>query len=99
MATYILIAAARLPLPASLGWLSEGQESVLRIGGPLLAVVWAGVVTSSRLSLGHHTVAQVLGGIAFGTSFAVGAFTAWRTYGLEVYGAQAETVIWSWTSR
>lgn len=93
MATYILLASAGLPLPRALGSISDKQEQILRVGGPALAAIWAVVVTASRVSLGHHTLPQILGGIAFGSTFAVGCYYAYVN-GLDgpvgVVGARVE---------
>lgn len=90
MATYIILACARLPLPASLSWLSTEEESLARRIGPAVAVGWASLVTASRLYLGHHTVPQVLAGIGFGVLFGLGCFSLWTVYGLDGYGTLLE---------
>lgn len=100
MATYIVLAAARLPLPTSLSWLSQEDERSVRQIGPAVAVGWATLVTASRLYLGHHTLPQVLGGVVFGVLFGMGCFTLWTACGLDAYGAmlEQEAVAW-WISR
>lgn len=90
MATYIILACSRLPLPASLSWLSADEEGLVRQIGPVAAVGWAGLVTASRLYLGHHTVPQVAAGIGFGVMFGLGCFSLWTVYGLDGYGALLE---------
>lgn len=77
MATYIVMATIRLHLPASLGWMTEVQERSMRIAGSGIAVMWAVLVTGSRLYLGWHTLHQILAGVAFGVVFAIASFMAY----------------------
>lgn len=93
MATYIMMAAARLHLPPSLEWLTEEQERMLRSVGPLLAIGWAGLVTGSRLHLGRHTLPQILAGITFGGLFAVGCFMAYICGLDEVVAGVGEALV------
>lgn len=96
MAAYIVLAAARLPLPPALRWLSEEEERSVRQIGPVVAVGWASLVTASRLYLGHHTLPQVLGGIVFGVLFGLGCFALWTEYGLGAYATQLEQEAIAW---
>lgn len=89
MAVYIVLAAARLPLPAPLEWLTGEQELTLRRLGPVLAVIWAVIVAGSRVHLGVHTLPQILAGFVFGGLFAICGFMAY-IYGLDKVGMQLE---------
>ena len=77
MATYIVMATIHLHLPASLGWLTKAQERRIRIAGSGIAIMWAVLVTGSRLYLGRHTLRQILAGVAFGVVFAIASFMAY----------------------
>jgi len=55
----------------------------------LVAIPWAFMVPGSRIWLGHHTIAQVVVGCAFGFTFACIWFSLW-THGLSALGKIVE---------
>ena len=82
--TYITMACAWLPLHYSLP-----ESSLLRPLMTLVAVPWAFIVPGSRMWLGHHTIAQVVVGCAYGFAFACMWFLLW-THGLSALGEIVE---------
>lgn len=102
MTTYIvLVCVGRVPLPRTLqdeGSFSTEDDANIRRVGTVLSVGWAGLVMGSRVYLGHHTIAQVVGGVCFGSVFAAGCF--WVYYGgggVDVIGGMGEELFTRWT--
>lgn len=81
---YITMACAWLPLHQSLP-----ASALLRPLMTLIAVPWAFIVPGSRMWLGHHTIAQVVVGCAYGFTFACLWFSLW-THGLSGLGEIVE---------
>lgn len=95
MATYITLAAMRLPLHRSLASLAANQPSyevTLRTIAPPVGAVWAGLVAVSRIWLGHHTKEQVLAGCLVGFLFAWAWFQSY-VLGMNVIGERLEAYI------
>ncbi|KAF8271468.1 hypothetical protein EI94DRAFT_1657560 [Lactarius quietus] len=82
--TYVIMACATLPLHQSLP-----ESSLFRPLTTLVAIPWAFVVPGSRVWLGHHTIAQVVVGCAYGFIFACIWFSLW-THGLNALGEIVE---------
>ena len=78
------MACAWLPLHPSLP-----ESPLFRPLMTLVAIPWAFTVPGSRIWLGHHTIAQVVVGCAFGFTFACMWFLLW-THGLSALGKIVE---------
>jgi membrane-associated phospholipid phosphatase len=81
---YITMACAWLPLHHSLP-----ESALFRPLTTLVGVSWAFIVPGSRIWLGHHTIAQVVVGCAYGFTFACLWFSLW-TLGLSALGEIVE---------
>jgi len=55
---------------------------------PLLAILTAATIATSRIWLGHHTIKQVLAGVFLGVTMAFGWFYGW-THGVK-------ELCWEW---
>jgi len=82
--TYIPLACTWLPLHPSFP-----ESPLFRSIVVLVIVTWTCAVAISRISLGHHTVPQVLVGCIYGCIFACVWFWFW-THGLSDWGRIVE---------
>ncbi|KAF8212253.1 phosphatidic acid phosphatase type 2/haloperoxidase [Mycena galopus ATCC 62051] len=83
-ATFVPLACLYLPLHPSV----PGGETA-RVVAPVLVLPLAALIAWSRIFLGHHTVAQVTAGVAYGVAWAYMCFALW-TRGLNEYGQTLE---------
>ncbi|EJD52106.1 hypothetical protein AURDEDRAFT_55881, partial [Auricularia subglabra TFB-10046 SS5] len=84
-ASYAVLANAQLPTHPAFP-----QAPAFRTLSTYGLVLWASVVAGSRLWLGHHTVAQVAVGSAYGMGCAYGWFVMWTRTGLAEFGHNLE---------
>lgn len=79
MAAYITLAVSRLPLHIGLLPIVSllNSERAVRILALIIAIPWAMMIIASRVYFSHHTIEQVMGGVAFGAIFGIGSYVAY----------------------